>query len=146
MLTEVFKSQWRKMEFTDSSPTLDVIKIVFLRRSWVKSPIIFTSFRYIWNIQQFFLNFWTNELLVGRRGWCCCSVIKSCQTLCDSMDYSTLHFPVLHHFLEFCSNSGPSSQWCHPAISSSVVPFSSCLQSFPASGSFPMSQLFTSSG
>ena len=44
------------------------------------------------------------------------------------------------------SNSCPSSRWCHPTISSSVVPFSSCLQSFPASGSFPMSQLFTSGG
>ena len=44
-----------------------------------------------------------------------------------------------------CSNSCPLSQWCHPTISSSIVPFSSCLQSFPASGSFPMSQLFTSS-
>ena len=42
------------------------------------------------------------------------------------------------------SNSCPSSQWCHPTISSSVVPFSSCPQSFPASGSFPMSQFFTS--
>ena len=42
-------------------------------------------------------------------------------------------------------NSCPLSQWCHPTISSSVIPFSSCLQSFPASGSFPMSQLFTSS-
>ena len=37
-----------------------------------------------------------------------------------------------------CSDSCPSNQWCHPAISSSVVPFSSCLQTFPASGSFPM--------
>ena len=45
-----------------------------------------------------------------------------------------------------CSNSCPLSQWCHPAISSSVIPFSSCLQSFPASGSFPMSQLFASGG
>ena len=43
-----------------------------------------------------------------------------------------------------CSNSCPSSRWCHPTISSSVVPFSSCLQYFPASGSFPMSQLFAS--
>ena len=43
-------------------------------------------------------------------------------------------------------NSCASSQWCHPAISSSVVPFSSCLQSFPASGSFQMSQLFASGG
>ena len=44
------------------------------------------------------------------------------------------------------SNSHPSSQWCHPAISSSVVPFSSCLQSLPASESFPMSQLFAWGG
>ena len=45
-----------------------------------------------------------------------------------------------------CSNSCPSSQWCHPTILSSVVPFSSCLQSFPASGSFLMSQIFRSGG
>ena len=44
------------------------------------------------------------------------------------------------------SNSCPSSWWCHPAISFSVVPFSSCPQSLPASGSFPMSQLFTWGG
>ena len=44
------------------------------------------------------------------------------------------------------TNPCPLSRWCHPAISSSVVPFSSCLQSFPASGSFPMSQLFASGG
>ena len=43
-------------------------------------------------------------------------------------------------------NSCPSSWWCHPTIPSSVVPCSSCLQSFPASGSFPMSQFFTSCG
>ena len=45
-----------------------------------------------------------------------------------------------------CSNSCPSSRWCHPIISSSVIPSSSCLQSFPASGYFPVSQLFSSSG
>ena len=44
------------------------------------------------------------------------------------------------------TNSCPSSRWCHPAISSSVDPFSSCLQAFPASGSFPMSQFFASGG
>ena len=44
------------------------------------------------------------------------------------------------------SNSSPSSRWCHPTVTFSVVPFSSCLQSFPASGSFQMSQLFTSGG
>ena len=45
-----------------------------------------------------------------------------------------------------CSSSCPLSQWCHPTVSSSVIPFSSCLQSFPASGSFPMTQLLTSGG
>ena len=45
-----------------------------------------------------------------------------------------------------CSNSCPSSQWCHPTISSSVMPFSSCLQSFQESGCFPMSQFFASGG
>ena len=45
-----------------------------------------------------------------------------------------------------CSNSCPSTQWYHPAISSSVIPVSSCLQSFPASGSFQMSQLIASGG
>ena len=45
-----------------------------------------------------------------------------------------------------CSDSGPFSQWCHPIISFSIIPLSSCLQSFPASGSFPMSRHFTSGG
>ena len=45
-----------------------------------------------------------------------------------------------------CSNSCPLSLWCHPTISSTVIPFSSCPQSFPASGSFPVSQLFISGG
>ena len=45
-----------------------------------------------------------------------------------------------------CSNSCPLNQWCHPAISSSVVPFSSCPHSLPASGSFPMSQIFAWGG
>ena len=47
---------------------------------------------------------------------------------------------------QVCSNSCPLNQWCHPIISSSVVPFSSYLQSFPASGSFPVSQFFASGG
>ena len=51
-----------------------------------------------------------------------------------------------HHLPEFAQVPCPLSQWCHPTISSSVVPFSSCLQSFPASGSFLMSQFFTSGG
>ena len=58
--------------------------------------------------------------------------------------HSSLPYPSLCPGV--CSNSCPSSQWCHPTISSSVVCFSSFLQSFPASGSFPVSQFFTSGG
>ena len=74
------------------------------------------------------------------------SVAQSCPTLCDPMNCSMPGLPVHHQLPEFTQNSCPLSQWCHPAISSSVVPFSSCPQSLPESGSFPMSQLFTSGG
>ena len=73
------------------------------------------------------------------------SVPQSCQTLCIPMVWSTPGFPV-HHQLPELAQTRPSSQWCHPTISSSVIPCSSCLHSFPASGSFQMSQFFTSGG
>ena len=74
------------------------------------------------------------------------SVPQTCSTLCDPMDCSTPAFLVLSPTHRACSNSCPLSRWCHPTISSSVVHFSSCLQSFPAPGSFPMSQFFPSGG
>ena len=73
------------------------------------------------------------------------SVTQSCLTLYDPMNHSMPGFPVHHQLPEFI-HSCPSSQWCHPAISSSVVPFSSCSQTLPASESFPMSQLFAWGG
>ena len=60
------------------------------------------------------------------------------------LQHSRFLFPSLPPGV--CSNSCPLSRWCHPTNSSSVVPFSSCLPSFPASGSFQMSQFFTSGG
>ena len=73
------------------------------------------------------------------------SVAQSCPTLCNPMDCSTrLPCPLLSPWV--CSNSRPLSQWRHPAISSSVIPFSSCPQSLPASESFPTSQLFAWGG
>ena len=57
-----------------------------------------------------------------------------------------IRFPCPSISPRVCSNSCPLTQWCHPIISSSVVPFSSCLQSFQASGSFPMSLFFPSGG
>ena len=65
---------------------------------------------------------------------------------CNTVDYSTSGFPVTSLSPRVCSNSCPLSRWCHPTISSSVVPFSSALNLFPASGSFSVSQLFASSG
>ena len=85
-------------------------------------------------------------------------VAKLRPTLCDAADCSTPGSPVLHYLLEFaqihvhwvsagvCSDSCPLSWWCPPTISFSVALFSFCLQSFPASGSFPVSWLFTSGG
>ena len=61
------------------------------------------------------------------------SVSQSCLTLCDPMDCSTPGLPVRHQLPELAQTL-PSSRWYHPTISSSVVPFSSRLQSFPASG------------
>ena len=80
------------------------------------------------------------------------SVAQSCPTLCDPMNLSMPGLPVHQQLPEFTQthvswhHELASSQWCHPAISSSVVPYSSCPQSLPASGSFPMSQLFTGGG
>ena len=81
--------------------------------------------------------------------YCFSSVQFSCSVVSDSLQPHELQHarppcpspaPGVH------SNSRPLSRWCHPTISSSVVPFSSHLQSFPASGSFQMSQLFASGG
>ena len=72
------------------------------------------------------------------------SVPESCPTLCSPMDCSRLPYPS--STLGVWSNSCPLSCWCHTTISFSVFPFSSCLHSFPASGSFQMSQFFASGG
>ena len=72
-------------------------------------------------------------------------VTHSCLTISDPIDCSTPGFPLPHHLPEL-AQSCPLSQRYHPTISSTVTPFSSCLQSFSTSGSFPKSQFFTSRG
>ena len=74
------------------------------------------------------------------------SVVQLCLTLVRSNGLQHARPPCPSPIPGACSNSCPLSRWCHPTISYSVVPFSSCLQSFPASGSFPMSQFFASGG
>ena len=81
------------------------------------------------------------------RIYCCrCSVAQSCPTLCNPMDYSAAGFSVLHHLLELAKTH---VHWVSDVIQPScpiLIPFSSCLQSFPGSGSFPVSQYFASGG
>ena len=77
--------------------------------------------------------------------WYCCSVAKSSLTWRrHGLQHACL--PCLSLSPGVCSNSCPLSQWCHPTISPSVASFSSCPQSFPGSGSFPVRWFFTSSG
>ena len=75
------------------------------------------------------------------------SVAQSCPTLCDLMDCSTAGLPLHHQLPELAqTHVDRVGDGCHPTISSFVVPFSSFLQSFPASGSLPRRQFFTSGG
>ena len=92
---------------------------------------------------------WGGGWKVGKCLWWCVGqshhfvVVQSCPTLCDPMDHSTLGLPVPHHLPEFIQ---VHVHWIGDAIWSSATLFSFCLQSFPASGSFPMSQFFVSGG
>ena len=74
------------------------------------------------------------------------SVTQSCLTLWDSINHRHTRPPCPSPTPRIHPNPCPLSQWCHPTISSSVIPFSSCPQSFPTSGSFLMSQLFARGG
>ena len=73
----------------------------------------------------------------------CCSFVQSCPTLWDPMNCSIPSLSVFHHLLELAQIH---VHWVSDAIQSSVIPFSSCLQSFPAPGSFLMSQFFALAG
>ena len=89
-----------------------------------------------------FYNFWMVYVILML-------LLFSCSVLSSSLQPHGLQhpsLPCLSLFPGASSNSFPLSRWCHPTISSSVVPFSSCPQSFPTSGSFQMSQLFASGG
>ena len=83
-------------------------------------------------ISWFILNYCSWYLVISNSSWT--HGLQCTKLLCPSLS------PRLH------SNSWPLSWWCHPTISPSVTPFSTCAQSFPASGIFPMSQLFPSGG
>ena len=109
-------------------------KLHYLCRNFLKS-------------QRKMLNIFSSSPSLGSKTKnCCCSVTKSCPTLLDPMDCSTPGFPVLQYLLEFAQTHISRVSDDYLTISPSVSPISSCPQSFPASRSFPMSQLFISSG
>ena len=87
-------------------------------------------------------------LLFSRSVWTFVHAVQSSIVSNSLWSHRLQHFklPCPSPSPRTCSNSCLLSQWCHPTISSSVIPFSSCLQSFPASGFFLMSQLFISDG
>ena len=90
----------------------------------------------------------TGRLINNKKDLCLENTLFSYSAMSDSLQYHGLQhtrLPCPSPSPRACSNSCPLSQWCHPTISSSVVPFSR-LQSFPASGSFQMSRLFPSGG
>ena len=78
--------------------------------------------------------------------FCFSSVAQSCPTLLQPHGLQHARLPSPSPTPGACSNSCPLSRWCHLTISSSIIPFSFCTQSFQASGSFPMSQFFVSGG
>ena len=101
---------------------------------------LYTQMPIIIRIQGYLYYFNFDNIII-----CCYVQSLSHIWLCHCMDCSILGFTVLHH-LPVCSNSCSLSWWWYQTTSSSVSPFSSCPQSFPASKSFPMSHLFASGG
>ena len=136
-------------------------------RSQYESPAVFYSAKherdvqrcktmrlYILRILEYIFNFHCKYVIyVTCNHFSTITVLNSVQ-----FSYSVMSNSMLPHGLQHarfpcpsptpgaCSNSCPSSWWCHPTIYSSVIPFSSCLQSFPALGSFPMNEFFALGG
>ena len=104
--------------------------------------LVLTAFRYL-IISLFCLYFWEMFFQVELSVQFSCSVMSDCL---QPRELQHARLPCPSPSPGACSNSCPSRQWCHPTISSSVIPFSSCLQSFPAWGSFLKSQFFASHG
>ena len=99
----------------------------------------YSAFKCVWtdkeNVSEY-LHKITTTVIFG-------SVQFGCPVMSDSLwPHGHTRLPCPSPTPRACSNSHTSSQWCYPTISSSVVPFSSCFQYFPASGSFPLSQFF----
>ena len=138
------------MAFTKLIYSLNIQFENFYHRFWILLNVFSVFFKMTYNFNSFFcccycnMSHWSVGILPSLDIWNQFSSVMS----------NSLRPHELQHTRPPCPsptpgvlpNPCPSSWWCHPTISSSVVPFSSCPQSFPASGSFQMSQLFASAG
>ena len=98
----------------------------------------------IWRTPTICFFFFLTKFIYLCQRACCCSIATFCWILWDPVDYSMSVSSVLHYLPDFAQIH--IHWWCHLIISSSIAPFSSFPQSYPASGSFPVSQFFTSGG
>ena len=136
--------------YLDKTPLkeIDNYLILYQRKCYRwKSSLSLLFYIYFWRL-KFFLSTSSNHYLLSNTYYRPVSQV-SCSALSDSLwPHGLQHTRLLCLSLtpKAYSNSSSSSQWCHPIILSSFIPFSSCLQSFPASGSFQMTQFFTSGG
>ena len=133
LLSPIFSINGNNYKSLDRCPKIIMAVIVYLPVKLMK------AFFSLW--------LWAHILEVDR-------LISTSVQFSHSVASNSLRFHGLQHARlpcpsptpRACSNSCPLSLWCHTTISSSVIPFSSCLQSFPASGAFQVCQLFTSGG
>ena len=138
LIIEIVFSQLAIIFFPSRSRVFPALSVtVCLLQAFIKCPVVFCCL-HILKVRQLTL------ICAGEQG----------DQFCRSVVFDSLRPCGLQHTRlpcpsptpRACSSSCPLNQWCHPTISSSVVPFSSCLQSFPESGSFLMSQFFASGG
>ena len=146
-----YKGPWRRVR--QKPPQWQWQHLFFLSRQLHRHPEGQDKCWFV--IQNSHSNCWRSVTISPCLGGCpgCLTFGLSVQLSCSVMSDSLWPHGLQHTRLPCpsttpgaCSNSCPSSRWCHPTTSSSVVPFSSHLQSFPALGSFPMHQFFTSGG
>ena len=140
-----FKSLQKSCSLTAKCSLLSVYFVCLPRNAWAASLICFLFHSLPTGVNIFYEKgtlIYQNisSIIPGIHRQLVCSV-KPCPSLRNPMDCSMPGFPVLDYLPE---NSCPLSLWCHPNISSSDISFSSCLQSFPASGPFPMSRFLAS--